>query len=243
MRDQEFDELLRCFTGELRASSDREVPTAGMGRLVQTIRGAAGLATSAWRSRGRARLRETDYAKLAGLVKRLGSLKGIPMKVGQIAGLLELDLPEEMRRLMALLQTQSPAMSFRNRAESLLRTLERDPVSAASIGQVHRGRVPDGQGVAVKVRHPGIEEAIRTDMSGAMAGAAFARLLLPGMGETARDFVEEARTRFLEECDYALEAERQRLYGGLFASSADVAIPPVMDGWCGPGCSRLDGRM
>ncbi len=212
---------------------------------MQTIRGAAGLVTSAWRSRGRAGLRETDFAKLAGLVNRLGSLKGIPMKMGQIAGLLETDLPEEMRRLMALLQTQSPAMPFRiveevvrqdlgDRAEPLLRKLERDPVSAASIGQVHRGRLPDGQRVAVKVRHPGIEEAIRTDMSGAVAGAAFARLLLPGMGETARDFVEEARTRFLEECDYALEAERQRLFGRLFASSADVAIPRVMDGWCGP---------
>src|SRR5262249_34187190 len=160
------------------------------------------------------------------LVTRLGELKGLPMKMGQVLGFLDLELPEEMRRLLALLQTQSPPMPFATierivredlgaNAEALLAALEREPVSAASIGQVPRGRLDGGTVVAVKVRHPDIEQAIRSDFGAASTGTAFARLLMPGAGATAHEFVEEARLRLLEECDYRLEAERQKLFGRL----------------------------
>jgi len=55
---------------------------------------------------------------------------------------------------------------------------------------------------------------------------------LPGMGATARDFVDELKARLLEECDYALEAERQRLFWQLFAGHPSIVVPRVVDGWC-----------
>jgi hypothetical protein len=44
--------------------------------------------------------------------------------------------------------------------------VEFDPVSmaAASVAQVHRGRLPDGTEVAVKIIRPGIEKKIREDI-------------------------------------------------------------------------------
>ncbi|MFB6260540.1 MAG: AarF/UbiB family protein, partial [Thiohalorhabdaceae bacterium] len=46
------------------------------------------------------------------------------------------------------------------------------PVASASIAQVHRGELPDGTPVAVKVRRPGIETLIDTDLAVMFAIAA-----------------------------------------------------------------------
>jgi predicted unusual protein kinase regulating ubiquinone biosynthesis (AarF/ABC1/UbiB family) len=178
-------------------------------------------------------------------VTRLGTLKGLPMKFGQIMSYLELEMPEETRRLLSLLQTQSPATAFERvevilredlagRAGALLAGLDRTPASIASIGQVHRGRLPDGTEVAVKVRHPDIEAAIRSDFRAARTGATFAAFLMPGMGATAKDFMAEIEARLLEECDYALEAERQSRFAALYVGHPVIVVPAVHRDWCGP---------
>ncbi len=107
------------------------------------------------------------------------------------------------------------------------------PVSIASIGQVHRA-APHGRLAAVKVRHPHVEESIRSDLSGAAIATAIAGTMLPGIGASAREFVNEAKARFLEECDYQLEAERQRLFHRVFADHPDLVVPEVLEPWCGP---------
>jgi len=118
------------------------------------------------------------------------------------------------------------------RGVTLWAGLSPDPVSIASIGQVYRGTLPDGADVAVKVRHPAIDEAIRSDFSVASFATKMAGVMAPGMGATARDFVEEMKARLLEECDYSLEAERQRLFGRLFEGHPIIVVPRVHDGWC-----------
>src|SRR5512142_1594103 len=171
-------------------------------------------------------------------------LKGVPMKLGQLVGFLELDLPEEMRRLLEVLQTQSQPTRFEDVARTvredlgsaagpLLAAMDPRPVSVASIGQVHRATL-DARQVAVTVMHPLVERSIRSDLSAARIATAIAGRVLPGIGASARDFVEEARARLLEECDYPLEAERQRLFHRLLADHPDIVVPEVQGGWCGP---------
>ena len=235
------------FLDRLRSES-RQGVGRGLHRMARVVRGGAGLAqTILTRSRQgqESPLSEHDLAKLEALVARLGDLKGLPMKLGQIMSYLELDLPEEARRLLAYLQKQSPGTPFAKveetlradlggRAGDLLSSLERSPVSIASIGQVHRAKLPDGTEVAVKVRHPEMDTAIRADFRAANVGTRMAGLVLPGMGATARDFVVELEARLLEECDYQLEAERQRLFGSIFAGHPTILVPAVHDEWCGP---------
>ncbi|MBN1652868.1 MAG: AarF/ABC1/UbiB kinase family protein [Deltaproteobacteria bacterium] len=244
------DEPLQRFIEALRSDSDRG-PGRGVRRMANFVRNGAGLATSvlAGRSRGEnAMLNARDLQRVQTLVSGLGELKGLPMKIGQIMSYLELEMPEEARQLMSLLQTQSAATPFDRievvlredlgdgRAEQLLDNLEREPISIASIGQVHRGRLPDKDGtvVAVKVRHPDIEDAIRSDFKLAAAGTGLASALIPGMGATARDFCKEIEARLVEECDYMLEAERQRLFGSIYADHPVIVVPQVHDQWCRP---------
>lgn len=240
------NERFERFYRALRRESARG-PGRGLGRLTRLVRGGAGLAARMLkdtRRTGEFELSERDLDKLEELVTRLGELKGLPMKFGQLLSYLELDMPPEGRRLLSLLQTQSSATAFERvervmredlgpRAEELLEKLERDPVSVASIGQVYRARLHEGRDVAVKVRHPDIEEAIRSDFRVANLGTALARAI-PGMGVTAAEFVAEMRSRLLEECDYALEATRQQLFGSIYAGHPVLVVPEVYPEYCGP---------
>src|SRR5262249_39651523 len=134
------------------------------------------------------------------------------------------------------------------RGDDLIARLDPAPVSVASIGQVHRGRLADGTDVAVKVRHQGIDTAIRSDFRAAGLGAVMARLMAPGAAggragppfrppaaaATVKDNIAEAEARFLEECDYALEADRQDPFGQLFAGHPIVVVPAVHRAWSTP---------
>jgi len=115
---------------------------------------------------------------------------------------------------MALLQVYSQPSPFETvartiredvpaEADAILATLDPDPAASASIGQVHRARRRDGTPVAVKVRHPGIADAIRADFRTASIGKAMSALMAPGAN--IKETIAEARARFLEECDYGLE--------------------------------------
>jgi predicted unusual protein kinase regulating ubiquinone biosynthesis (AarF/ABC1/UbiB family) len=245
MNGSRLETTLAAFVERLRDGAGDERARSALVRFLQTATGGARVAARVWSARGTGEVAVADEAALEELVRQLGSLKGIPMKVGQLIGFLELDLPEEMRRLFAVLQTQAQPTSFEvierlvrqdlgGSAAALLATMERVPVAVASIGQVHRA-VVGGRPVAVKVRHPHVERSIRADLTGAAVATAIAARVLPGLGTSAREFVDEARARFLEECDYQLEAERQRLFHRIFADHPDVVVPEVLDDWSGPG--------
>src|SRR5204863_9454076 len=51
-----------------------------------------------------------------------------------------------------------------NSIERLFLDFEREPVAAASIGQVHRATLPNGRPVAVKVQRPGAPRQIEADL-------------------------------------------------------------------------------
>lgn len=234
-----------AFLGELRTPSERGLGH-GFVRFARTARGAIGLTRgvlSASRRGSDWAFGDKEQRSIEALALRLGELKGLPMKMGQIMSYLEVELPEEARRVLSLLQTQSAATPWQKvervlredlgeKAEMLLTALDHTPAAVASIGQVHRGVLPGGASVAVKVRHPDIEAAIRSDFAAAEAGTGLAGFILPGVGATARDFVAETRTRLLEECDYLLEADRQAVFGHLFAGHPTIVVPEVHSDWC-----------
>ncbi|MFO0580912.1 MAG: AarF/ABC1/UbiB kinase family protein [Anaeromyxobacter sp.] len=219
------DRLAAALLGEAAP-----VPTGALGRLGRT---AGALARGAGALLGPGDLDEAD---LLALVRRLGRLRGVAMKAGQILSYVDVALPAELREALAALQTAAqalPADEVRRiledelgaAADPLLAGLEDRPVAAASIGQVHRATLPDGARVAVKVQYPGIEAAIRADFAPAAGGKAIAAVLYPGA--RIGPMLDEARARFLEECDYGREAETQARFGALLSGHAVLRVPAV----------------
>ncbi|TNF37225.1 MAG: AarF/ABC1/UbiB kinase family protein [Deltaproteobacteria bacterium] len=243
-RDDDADGgRLAALLDRLHQDTDAHVPTSAFGRLRRMAGTALRTARAAKRGGGPGDgLGAADLAAIEKMVLSLGELKGIAMKMGQILSYIDAEMPPETRRLLSLLQVHSQPTPFAAvaaiiredvpaEADAILAHLDPDPVASASIGQVHRGRLPDGTAVAVKVRHPGIDDAIRADFRAATVGKLMGALMAPGAN--IKETIVEAQERFLEECDYALEATRQRRFGELFADDPRIAVPAVHDAWCG----------
>jgi len=105
----------------------------------------------------------------------LGEMKGAVMKVGQIASQYKDIFPPEVARAISKLQRQAPAMPFAEiKAQvekelgkpllKIFRSFDEQPFAAASIGQVHKAILPNGQQVVVKVQYPGVDEACESDL-------------------------------------------------------------------------------
>lgn len=220
------------------AAGKEDIPTGLFGRVWRT--GRAMLRTSGGAMLGRLRGEDIDTKTLEKLALSLGELKGVAMKLGQIMSYLDTPLPEEARRILAVLQVRSQPIGFAKveailredfaaRAQHLIDALDRTPVATASIGQVYRARL-GGADVAVKVLHPGIEAAIRSDFRAANAGKMLAKLLMPG-GEIDA-VIEEAREAFLAECDYESERTWQERFRSLYVDHPTISIPAVCPAWC-----------
>ena len=170
------------------------------------------------------------------VVEALGGMKGAVMKIGQLASVVAIGLPDAYAENLRSLQQNAPPMAFSlveqvitselGRApRHVYRSFSRAPAAAASIGQVHRAELPDGTPVAVKVQYPGVDVAIQADLDNAQVLYRFARLAAPGLDP--EQLVGELRERMTEELDYRLEARRQESFRLAYADHPWVRVPRV----------------
>jgi predicted unusual protein kinase regulating ubiquinone biosynthesis (AarF/ABC1/UbiB family) len=224
-------------TGRLRR-------TAKVGELVggQAIRGyatrAANLARSQEARQAAVDRRQIEEAEK--IVDVLGHMKGIAMKVGQIASVIDLEgLPPEARdrfqEKLASLRDSAPRVSFKEmrkviegdlgeRLSDAFDDFDEEPVAAASIGQVYRASV-NGQQVAVKVQYPRVAAAVRADLQNIGLLLSAAKRIAPGLD--AKAVAAELRQRLGDELDYEHEAEAQRGFVRRFDGHPFIVIPKV----------------
>jgi predicted unusual protein kinase regulating ubiquinone biosynthesis (AarF/ABC1/UbiB family) len=78
----------------------------------------------------------------------------------------------------------------------------------------------------VKIQYPGIEAAIRADLSNAGMILRLARALAPGLD--AKAAAAELRERVLEELDYEHEAQNQRSFARAYRGHPFICVPDVI---------------
>jgi ubiquinone biosynthesis protein len=215
--------------------------------------GAALLARHRWlrlaaAARGHPGLRPDDHRDLARRTARAAAeLRGGIAKLGQLASCRPDLVGPIWAGELAALQADVPpvdAAAIRARIEHELgrpiaacfAELDDSPLAAASLAQVHAGRLLDGTPVAVKVQVPGIEAIIDADIAALRTIAA--RLGdVPGLDLPI--VVDELARALTAELDYAAEAAALRSFTTAFAIPrpiAECSSPRVLT------MTRLDGQ-
>jgi predicted unusual protein kinase regulating ubiquinone biosynthesis (AarF/ABC1/UbiB family) len=107
---------------------------------------------------------------------------------------------------------------------------DREPMAAASLGQVHRAMLRDGRLVAVKVQRPNIREQIIEDLEALAEVAEF----LDSHTEVGRHYqfqkiLEEFRKSLLRELDYRLEATNLATMNEVLKDFDHIVVPAPVD--------------
>jgi len=222
------------------------VPASRMGRMLRfgMLSGELALSTAMGAARQLSSGKRPDLAAAVLtpgnadlLARRLASLRGPAMKVGQILSLQADDLiPEEFRNALAMLRSQGYSMPDTQLRRVLGREYGKgwqerfehfdfEPVAAASIGQLHRARKHGGRELALKIQYPGVARSVDSDVDNL---AVLLRRLdfLPTKFDVPA-LATEAKRQLKLETDYEAEARHLERYRRFVADMPDVVVPRV----------------
>jgi predicted unusual protein kinase regulating ubiquinone biosynthesis (AarF/ABC1/UbiB family) len=165
-------------------------------------------------------------------------LGGVYIKLGQFISTRFDLLPEEIIRELQSLQDEVPTLEFRKiRAvieselgplPSRFQHIGEKPIAAASLGQVHKARLLNGDKVVVKVQRPGIREICYTDLAAMrVVGRIAMRWKFISSRCDAVALVDEFGHVLLEELSYKHEAHNAHRFAEMFKDNMGVYIPSV----------------
>jgi predicted unusual protein kinase regulating ubiquinone biosynthesis (AarF/ABC1/UbiB family) len=107
-------------------------------------------------------------------------------------------------------------------------SFDQSPVAAASLGQVHKAVLKNGEMVAIKVMRPGIEDTVSLDLSTLKVLIAFARRYTKvGKFVDLKDVYQEFEEVITEELDYIKEAKNIETFRDSFIDFPGVSVPNV----------------
>ncbi|MBB4059867.1 ubiquinone biosynthesis protein [Salinibacter ruber] len=170
------------------------------------------------------------------LRRRLEILGPTFTKLGQIMAIREDLLPEVITEELDSLMDHLPPIPFaqvkaiierelEDPVESLFRSIDPEPLAAASIAQVHRATTHDGDDVVVKVIKPGIRDVVTSDLKLLEFFGVFLQWLLPRYQPT--QIIEEFGAYTKREIDFDYEADHAEIFAANFQDVPGVVFPDV----------------
>ncbi len=175
------------------------------------------------------------------LTRELGKLKGPLMKLGQITGQSAPGLSSEMRQNLRSLVDTSATIHGKIIRGIVERELKRpiDKVfeewsdaafASGVVGQTHFAVLKGGRPVIVKVRYPGLLDAVKSDLRLLKRMRPILRSVL-GFSNIDKIYAE-VHTIMLAECDFMREAKNQMAFRKIFNGDPEIVIPEVHADLC-----------
>jgi ubiquinone biosynthesis protein len=187
----------------------------------------------------KARRAQVDRRNARRLLRAMLRLRGVFIKLGQVLSIMGGFLPRVYGKELEQLQDNVPPQpfsiveialrrSFDRTHEQLFRDIERVPIAAASLGQVHVAHLLDGRKVAVKILYPGIRGVIAVDLRVLrLAIAVYKRFVPVAKIERVHESLVDLLRR---ETDYLNEAACMERMAAAFAGDDGLAFPePVRE--------------
>jgi ubiquinone biosynthesis protein len=163
------------------------------------------------------------------------------IKFGQILAtrpdLVPMSLIHELRKLQDRVPPFDPAQAKKTVEEEIgapvgevFAEFEEKPLAAASIAQVHRARLKNGDEVVVKVQRPGLRALIDTDLDLLHVLAELVEERIPDARRWQPvKIVEEFDKSIHKEIDFGREAHNIKKFAKNFAGDPSVYAPRVYD--------------
>ena len=180
---------------------------------------------------------EGDPKAAAHLADELEAMGPTFVKLGQLmSSRVDLFTPAYIEALSRLQDDVEPfsfeeveqiiADELQVRLSTVFPTFDREPLAAASLGQVHRATLRDGREVVVKVQRPGIRAQVQEDMDVLSDLAEF----LDKHSEIGQRFglaqlFEEFRKALVDELDYRREADNLSTMREMVAEHDRIIVP------------------
>lgn len=192
---------------------------------------------------GRLDTEARDHLRGQVLVSTLDKLGATYVKLGQILSTRPDIIPPGIVRELETLQDKVQPIPF----EQVVRVLDEDlpkeararivsidpvPVAAASVAQVHRGRLDTGEAVALKVQRPLAAPQIDRDLVLMDVGARMLEWIPSLKLLSLRGAVAQFAEAMHRQVDFEQEANNNRRFAANFAHVEGVEVPKLIDGLC-----------
>ncbi|MGH8002007.1 MAG: ABC1 kinase family protein [Brasilonema sp.] len=102
-----------------------------------------------------------------------------------------------------------------------------EPIAAASLGQVYKGKLSSGEEVAVKVQRPDLRERITIDLYILRKLAGWAKKQFKRVRSDLVGILDELGDRIFEEMDYIHEGHNAERFYQLYGHMKDVYVPKI----------------
>ena len=228
-------------------SQQAAVPSTRLGRFARVAKLAGGVASGMIAEGGR-RLREGERPRARDMLltpanaqrvaDELANMRGAAMKLGQM---LSMDggefLPRQLADILGRLRNDADYMpfaqldetmtgAFGDEWESMFYGFDYTPIAAASIGQVHRTRSPEGRDIVLKVQYPGVARSIDSDIDNIAALLKLSGLVPDNID--MKPLLKDAKAQLHDEANYLLEAEYLSTFGELMAEDDRFIVPELL---------------
>ncbi|EEY61074.1 uncharacterized protein PITG_01317 [Phytophthora infestans T30-4] len=207
---------------------EKHVPSSPLSRILGfgglAARLAVGTATEIVRSGGRngtynALVSDANAEKLA---ETLCTMRGAALKLGQMLSIQdEAMIPSKLAVALDRVRENAHVMPKDQLHQQLKTELGDDwrdnfqefddvPIAAASIGQVHRATLLNGDRVAIKIQYPGVAESIGSDLLNLKRLVTYTNILPRGL--YIDEIIRVGKEELTAECDYIAEADNQERF-------------------------------
>jgi predicted unusual protein kinase regulating ubiquinone biosynthesis (AarF/ABC1/UbiB family) len=188
--------------------------------------------------------RETQVRRAERLLDSLLTLGPTFIKLGQLLSTRPDILPPAYIDVLSSLQDDVPPAPWAEArtvleaelgaVDEVFDSFDTDPISGASLGQVYTAEY-GGDRVAVKVRRPGIEDLVETDLRVIRWSVPIiTRFLGQGRAFSLENLADEFARTIRQEMDYGRERRVLNEIRANFEENDDIRIPEAVDEMSGP---------
>lgn len=163
------------------------------------------------------------YIKLGQLLSTRPDLLP-PEYIAQLTLLLDAAPPVPAKEIRQQLETELAQVT-----EDVFAVFDWEPIASASIGQVHRAVLRDGQRVVVKIQRPGVDRLVEADLDLLLRQMRFIEGRSAAVREYAlSDLLGEFAHNLLDELDYTIEGRNADRLRENLRSDTRARIPRII---------------